>query len=142
MLRRENIASSSSFVVSWLERILDAGWEDTASLILALTLWTWARVLWFRSVHFPLATSTEAMELAVTGHGFGLLFFPVSLLIVDQALRLEWVKSTLFITSSHLARRFSPRMFMRMSLFSGFSLSHAFLWSFSASSQSASQQGR
>ena len=49
------------------------------------------------SFHFPLLTRTEAMKFAVTGYCFGALFRQVSLLMVIQALLLEWVKFILEI---------------------------------------------
>ena len=42
------------------------------------------------------------MEFAVTGYCFGVILRPVSLLIVDQARRLEWVKLISDTSSSHL----------------------------------------
>ena len=57
------------------------------------------------SCHFLSLTRTEAMEFAVTGHCFGALLRPVSLLMVVQALRLEVVKlfsETFFFPSNLL----------------------------------------
>ena len=61
-------------------------------------------------VVFPLSVVDEdcAMEFAETGHCLGGLLRPVSLFMVFQALRLEWVKLMLDTSSSHLTHLFWP----------------------------------
>ncbi|KAI4820630.1 hypothetical protein KUCAC02_028602 [Chaenocephalus aceratus] len=53
----------------------------------------------------PFFRSWDAMAFAVTGQLWGVVFLPVSWLMVCHALRLEWVKSIDSTTSVHLALR-------------------------------------
>lgn len=93
------------------------------------------------SFHFPLFTNREAIDFGDTGQGLGLQLLPVSLLIVAEALRLEWVKSILLIAFSYLRSLFSPRTFIRISLFACFSFMLTFLELEKVISHSESQLG-
>ena len=102
------IAAVSSSYVNGLDIELDGGDVCRRCLISALTaqVCAFASAEW--SFHFPLLTRTNAMEFAETGHCLGGLLRPVSLFMVFQALRLEWVKLMLDTSSSHLTHLFWP----------------------------------
>ena len=105
---RDFSAVSTSSRVNASDIEVDSGVDWRSFLMSRLTEREWFLASALLSCHLPLLTSTDAMELAVTGHCFGVLLRPVSLLIVDQALRLEWVKLISDTSSSHLVFLISP----------------------------------
>ena len=104
------VALVSSSIEKGCGRSLLDGVFVTSCLISDLTERGCFLALGLRFNHLPLFTRIVAMDLAETGQGLGVELFPVRRLMVDQALRLESVKSILVTSSSNLARLFWPRV--------------------------------
>ena len=92
--------------------------------------------------NLPLLISCTAMESAVMGHGFGFVVWPVSLLMVCHARRLEWVKSIDSTVSVHLSLRLVlSHVMSSVAALALSALVLASLWACRSSLHSLSQQG-
>ena len=100
------MALVSSSIEKGCDRSLLDGVFVTSCLISDLTERGCFLALGLRFNHLPLFTRIVAMDLAEKGLGLGVELFPMRRLMVDQALRLESVKSILVTSSSNLARLF------------------------------------